>query len=54
VPLVDEDQAEVVRHLARVTHEEVGRDETFGQRELAVPALDLAYDRAVPEIGCNE
>ncbi len=48
---MDEDQSEVVvRHLARVAHEEVGRDKAFGPRELAVPSLDPAYDGAVPEV----
>lgn len=49
---MDEDQSEVVvRDLAGVAHEEVGRDEAFGARELATPSLDLADDRAMPDVG---
>src|SRR5215218_581776 len=45
------DQSEVVvRGLAGVADEEVGRDEAFGPLKLAVPSLDLACDCAVPEI----
>src|SRR6266566_9039701 len=46
-----EDQAElVVGDLAGVADEEVRRDQAFRPGKLAVPALDLADDAAVPQV----
>src|SRR5512133_4350659 len=47
----DEDQPElVVRALAGVADEEVGRDDAFRPGELAVATLDLADDAPVPQV----
>src|SRR5439155_12235002 len=46
-----EDQAElVVGDLAGVADEKVRRDQAFRPGKLAVPALDLADDAAVPQV----